>query len=79
MIIKNLNLKSAVAVAVLAVSSAFFTGCQKEQVTGNGGSTPSSVVSLDKDQKRMIGNMVERMPVIRVYDEVHNRFIDVVV
>lgn len=61
----------------MAVSSAFFTGCQKEQIVGGGNTTSPTTINLNKDQKRMVGDLIHRLPVIRVYDEVHNRFIDI--
>lgn len=76
--LSNLNFKSVFAVALMALSSAFFTGCQKEQITGTGNTTPaSSHVALNSGQKRMISDMIHRVPVLRVYDKVHNQFIDV--
>jgi hypothetical protein len=70
------NLKTAFAVVVLALSSSFFTGCKKEQVTGNI-AAPGKKVTVSADQSRMIRDMVGRVPVIRVYDEANHRFIDI--
>jgi hypothetical protein len=70
------NLKTVFAVVVLALSSSFFTGCKKEQVTGNM-PAPGRAVTVNSDQSRMIRDMVGRVPVIRIYDEANHRFIDI--
>jgi hypothetical protein len=70
------NLKSLTAVVVLALSSSFFTGCKKEVIT-NGTPLAGKTVTLSSEQNRMVRGMVNRMPVIRIYDENDNRFIDI--
>lgn len=73
---KSINLKTTLAVSLFAVSSAFFTGCQKDQeFTGN--VKPTKTVELSKDQERIVQDVANRIPTIRVYDQKNNRFIDV--
>lgn len=72
----NLNLKTTLSAAVLVVASSFFTGCQKD-VERTGVLPGSKTVDLNDDQVRMIRDMADRIPVIRVYDEDRNRFIDI--
>lgn len=70
------NLKTVFAVAVLALSSSFFTGCQKEAITGNTPAPGAKKITLNSNQSRMVRDMVGRVPVLRIYDEANNRFID---
>jgi hypothetical protein len=72
----NLNLKTALAVSVLTVSSALFTGCQKEQEF-TGLKAPQKKVTVNADQQRMLQDMAGRVPTLRIYDEDDNRFIDI--
>jgi hypothetical protein len=72
----NLNLKTALAVSVLTVSSALFTGCQKEQEF-TGLKAPQKKVTVNADQQRMLQDMAGRVPTLRIYDENDNRFIDI--
>jgi len=72
----NLNLKTALAVSVLTVSSALFTGCQKEQEF-TGMKAPQKKVTVNADQQRMLQDMAGRVPTLRIYDENDNRFIDI--
>ena len=68
--------ETALAVSAITVSSALFTGCQKDREF-TGMKAPQKTVTLNADQQRMVQDMTGRIPTLRIYDEDDNRFIDI--
>lgn len=69
----------AMAAGALAFGAVVFTGCQKEEVTGTGNNplTGAKKVTLTEAQVRQVREISAQIPIVRLYDEVHGRYMDI--
>jgi hypothetical protein len=69
----------AMAAGALAFGAVVFTGCQKEEITGTGSNplTGSKKVTLSESQVRQVREISAQIPMVRLYDEVHGRYMDI--
>lgn len=74
-------LKLPIAFATVAAAAMIFSSCQKEQLTtGNG--NPNSIfpagkkITLSEEQARKIETMAANIPIVRLYDEANDRYMD---
>ncbi|MEN9638320.1 MAG: hypothetical protein RLZZ262_188 [Bacteroidota bacterium] len=68
-----------IAAGALAFGAIVFTGCQKEEIT-NSGNNPvfgSKKVTLTEAQVRQVREISAQIPMVRLYDEVHGRYMDI--
>jgi hypothetical protein len=70
--------KLFIAGATLVASATVFSSCQKEQVTtgNNPYVKPAKEFTLTETQARRVETMAASIPVVRLYDEAHNRYMD---
>lgn len=68
----------AMAAGALAFGAIVFTGCQKEEITNTGSNplTGSKKVELTEAQMRKVREISAQIPMVRLYDEVHGRYMD---
>lgn len=62
------------------VSAMLFTSCQKDEVTTTGGTynpVAPKTVTLSEQQQRTVETAVSRVPKLRLYNSVQNKFIDI--
>jgi hypothetical protein len=69
----------AMAAGALAFGAIVFTGCQKEEITNTGSNplTSSKKVELTEAQMRKVREISAQIPMVRLYDEVHGRYMDI--
>jgi hypothetical protein len=69
----------AMAAGALAFGAIVFTGCQKEEITNTGSNplTGSKKVELTEAQMRKVREISAQIPMVRLYDEVHGRYMDI--
>jgi hypothetical protein len=69
----------AMAAGALAFGAVVFTGCQKEEVssTGKNPLTGAKKVTLTEAQVRQVREISAQIPMVRLYDEVHGRYMDI--
>jgi len=67
------------AAGALAFGAIVFTGCQKEEITNTGSNplTSSKKVELTEAQMRKVREISAQIPMVRLYDEVHGRYMDI--
>jgi len=67
------------AAGALAFGAIVFTGCQKEEITNTGSNplTGSKKVELTEAQMRKVREISAQIPMVRLYDEVHGRYMDI--
>jgi len=69
----------AMAAGALSFGAIVFTGCQKEEITNTGSNplTSSKKVELTEAQMRKVREISAQIPMVRLYDEVHGRYMDI--
>lgn len=70
--------KLPIACATVVASALIFSGCQKEQLsTGNNPYVkPAKKITLTEEQARKIESIAADIPVVRLYDEANDRYMD---
>jgi hypothetical protein len=72
------SIMRAMAFGAIAFGAIVFTGCQKEEFTGTGNNplTATERVQLSEAQSRKVREISAKLPMVRLYDEAHGRYMD---
>jgi hypothetical protein len=74
-------LKLPIAVVTVVAGAMIFSACQKEQLVSGSGNNPNGLVgekvTLSEDQIRKVQDISAKIPMVRLYDESNDRFMDI--